>query len=96
MLKLNVNATPGKADFESVVKAAQAGAAAIPATAARPGGTRPGPGTAPTRPGGQQPRAPARRVKPGWSSSFRLREAREEAKEKLKFELQRSGECANS
>jgi len=60
VLKLNVNATPGKADFESVVKAAQAGAAAIPATAARPGGTRPGPGTAPTRPGGQQPRAPAR------------------------------------
>ena len=62
VLKLNVNATPGKADFESVVKAAQAGAGAIPAMAARPGpgGARPAPGTAPTRPGGQQRRPLAR------------------------------------
>ena len=62
VLKLNINATPGKGDFESVVKTAQAGAAAMPAMAARPrpAGPRPAPGAAPTGPGGQQRRPPAR------------------------------------
>lgn len=55
VLKLNVNATPGRGDFESVVKAAQAGAASIPASATAPARMG-GPAAAPTRPGGPQRR----------------------------------------